>query len=176
MSSPLMAGMVSRWAPGINLKGGVEDSHGVTANHAGSASGPNHLQNYPVLSALSLLPGQTLGALTVQLSGLPNTSYGIDLYRDTAPNASGYGEGQYYLGTQSVTTDGNGNYTGSMSFVLGQNSVGQYLSATATNLTTGDTSEFGLTQLLASALKSWSSSAATPSGQSSSPAASGGTS
>ena len=61
------------------------------------------------------------------------------LFRSVA-DFTGYGEGQFYVGTTGVTTDGSGN----ASFALtnsSSNYAGQYFSATVT-AATGDTSEF----------------------------------
>jgi Right handed beta helix region len=56
-------------------------------------------------------------------------------------DASGYGEGQTYLG--SLTVDANGNFSGTVGGVSGVTiSIGDKLTATATD-TSGNTSEFG---------------------------------
>jgi hypothetical protein len=77
-----------------------------------------------------------------KLTSLASKPYTIDLYRNLA-NVSG--EGQFYLGKVSVTTDGSGNanfaYTNSAA-----NYAGQYITATATSAN-GDTSEFSLAVL-----------------------------
>ncbi len=52
---------------------------------------------------------------------------------------SKFGEGKYTIGTVTVTTDAKGNAT----FKLISTKHYKYLAATATNQTTGDTSEFG---------------------------------
>ncbi len=48
-----------------------------------------------------------------------------------------------------------GNYKGTLSFNLGGNFAEQFLCATATNLSTGDTSEFGPSQLLTGTVNTW---------------------
>jgi hypothetical protein len=62
------------------------------------------------------------------------------LYANAAADPSGFGEGQIYLGSVRATTNANGN--ASFSFSRAGNFVGSVFTATATNLTTGDTSEF----------------------------------
>jgi hypothetical protein len=111
---------------------------GVTPNDPGDAdTGPNGLQNYPVLS------GAVAGATTSiggTLDSTPGSTFTIDFYASPSANPSGYGEGQRYLGRTTVQTDS----TGVASFVvdgLGQTSVGEVISATATDAA-GDTSEF----------------------------------
>ena len=43
------------------------------------------------------------------MNSLPNGSFFIDVYRNISPDPSGHGEGQFYVGTVNVTTDGSGN-------------------------------------------------------------------
>jgi hypothetical protein len=125
---------------GINLVGGTENSYGVTANHPGGAvPGPNDLQNYPIITNAFVSGSSTV------ISGTLNSTAGrtflIDVYRNTLPDPSGYGEGQVYLGSVAAATGGSGN--AQFSFNAGSNFAGQYFSATATDQTSGDTSEFG---------------------------------
>ncbi len=65
------------------------------------------------------------------------------------PNIVGYGEGRFYFGTVSVTTDGSGNANFSLTNT-GGNFSGQYFTATATSIG-GDTSEFSLAVLATNA-------------------------
>ena len=126
---------------GINLVGGMEDIYGVTANDTGDADiGANNLQNYPTIANAVGDGSSTL------ISGTLNSAAGrtflIDVYSSANPDLSGYGPGQVYLGSTTLTTSGSGN----ASFTLSASGTfnGQYLSATATDQTTGDTSEFSL--------------------------------
>jgi titin len=118
---------------GINF-----NNAGVAGNHAGSAVGPNELQNYPVITNAFGLGGSTI--VRGNLNSLATTAYFIDLYANVSPDYSGYGQGQTYLGTVSVATDGSGNasfaYTNTSA-----NYAGQYISATSTDAN-GNTSEF----------------------------------
>jgi hypothetical protein len=111
---------------------------GVTPNHIGFEAGPNDLQNYPVITNAIGYGGVTAVAGT--LNSLPNQTYSIDLYRNLTADPSGHGQGQFYLGSVSVNTDGSGNakfaYTNSSG-----NYAGQYITATAVSMG-GDTSEF----------------------------------
>jgi hypothetical protein len=117
----------------------------VAANHAGFLAGPNNMENYPVIN-------QAFGAgfssiVQGTLNSLAGRNYLIDVYRSPATDFSGYGQGQFYVGTVSVTTDGSGN----ASFALTNNSgnfAGQYFSATATDAN-GNTSEFSADVLAA---------------------------
>lgn len=124
---------------GINLAGGIEDAFGVTANHSGGAlPGPNDLQNYPVIMSASS------GTASTTISGTLNSTasrvFRIDIYRDPAPDPSGHGQAQVYFGSANLNTDAGGN--GSFTFAGTGGEAGQYFTATATDVTSGDTSEF----------------------------------
>jgi hypothetical protein len=116
---------------------------GVTLNHTGFLAGPNDLQNYPVITNAYGYAASTIVSGT--LNSLTNQAYFIDVYRNLNADPSGYGQGQFYVGTVSVTTDGSGN----AGFSLTNNTAnysGQYFTATATS-SGGDTSEFGADML-----------------------------
>ena len=118
---------------GIDLKG-----DGVTANHiGGTPSGPNNLQNYPVIT--STTPGPTT-TIAGSLSSLPNLTYTIDFYSAPKPDLAYYGAAQAYLGSTTVTTDASGNATFTATLNVAT-TAGQWVSATATS-PMGDTSEF----------------------------------
>jgi CSLREA domain-containing protein len=111
---------------GIDLGGS-----GVTANDAGDAdTGPNDLQNFPVISSVTSGGGST----TIQgtLNTTPNSSVLIEFFASAACDASGNGEGQTFLQETSETTDGSGNLT--FNFIFGGDvPAGQFVTATATN-------------------------------------------
>jgi parallel beta-helix repeat protein len=128
-------------AIGINLVGGVENSYGVTANHVGGAEpGPNHLENYPVLTAAAVFTNSMVIAGTMN-SG-PGRNVIIDIYYESSPDPSSHGQGRTYAGATIAQTDAEGN--GSFSLPLAARLAGQYFTATATDAVTGDTSEFSL--------------------------------
>ncbi len=103
-----------------------------------SGSGPNDLQNFPVLASAVT----TGGATTVRgtLESTPDTTFHVQFFSDPAPAALGYGEGQVYLGQTTVTTGSNGLATIAFtpSAVV---PVGQAIAATAID-PSNDTSEF----------------------------------
>ncbi len=127
---------------GIQLSGGTEDAFSVTANDTGDGdSGPNHLQNYPVLQSV-----QTTGSM-VRIRGTLNSTGGstffILYFASAAADASGHGEAERYLGLQVVVTH---PITGDASFTFVQNiavAAGEVVTATATEIS-NHTSEFAL--------------------------------
>lgn len=124
---------------GINL--GFDTVH---ANDDGDGdSGPNNYQNYPVLTEVKSSSGST--TIKGTLNSVPNTSYILDFYNNSACTSYGYGEGKTYIGglegSTAVTTDGTGNATFSASFPVALR-PGYVVAATATD-PNGNTSEFG---------------------------------
>lgn len=108
---------------------------GVNPNDALDAdSGPNGLQNYPVL--VTVTPTVVSGTLI----SAPNTTYTLHFYSNPSCDPSGYGEGETYQGSKTVTTAANGNGIFSYTF----NNLlpaGHVVTATATD-PNGNTSEF----------------------------------
>jgi hypothetical protein len=66
-------------------------------------------------------------------------TYRIEFFADPAPDASGHGQGQTFLGFVTVTSDSTATFA---AILAGPLSAGQAVSATATFLGNGDTSEF----------------------------------
>jgi hypothetical protein len=108
---------------------------GTTANDPGDPdTGPNNLQNKPVIS--SAKKGAT-GTTTVRgkLNSTPGKTFTVQFFS----NPEGTDEGKTLLGSESVKTDGTGNF----SFVFSTKKVirlGQNITATATGA--DGTSEF----------------------------------
>ncbi|MBI5384315.1 MAG: hypothetical protein HZA90_06465 [Verrucomicrobia bacterium] len=126
---------------GLNLVGGVEDAAGVTANSASNpASGPNRAQNYPVITNASITVDMT--TLRGTLQSTPLHSFALDFYRFATPDPSGSGEADFHLGTVNISTDAAGKAT--FAFVAAGSADTDYFAGTATDLLTGDTSEFSL--------------------------------
>ena len=101
--------------------------------------GPNNNQNYPVLTEVT--SNGSVTHIQGTLNSLPDTTFLIQFFTNPTADPSGYGQGQTEFGSTQVTTDGNGNATINVLSALAF-PQGVVLSATATNLTTGDTSEF----------------------------------
>lgn len=115
---------------------------GVTNNDSGDADvGPNGLQNYPALtSAESYFAGLTLRGT---FNSVPNQAYRLEFYSAPTCDGSGHGEGLIYVGTLEFETNSLGEAVFDRTFAVSV-AVGQVVSATATRLSTGDTSEFSL--------------------------------
>jgi len=122
------------------------DADGVTANDAGDLdTGPNNLQNFPViLSARKGFPTPRKTTISGRLNSDPSQVYFVECFLTDGDPASAHGEGSRLLGLTSVWFDsaGIGRFSCvSTSPLLGQ-VPGQTVTATATNVATGDTSEF----------------------------------
>jgi hypothetical protein len=113
-------------ALGIDLGG-----DGVTLNTPGGPhTGPNDLQNYPVLAYA------TSGTIRFNLDSAANDHYVVDFYANDTPDPSGHGQGRTWLGAMTGVS-ANTLYTFSYAPVAGE----PFISATATD-SAGNTSEF----------------------------------
>jgi CSLREA domain-containing protein len=116
---------------GINL-----DDDGATANDTDDGdTGPNNLQNKPNLTSAENAGGET--TVKGSVNSVPNRTFRIRFFSNPEGN-----EGKKYIGARNVATDADGD-TGSFTFKP-ENKVGanQRITATATRLLAGDTSEF----------------------------------
>lgn len=116
---------------------GIDLGHnGPTPNDSGDADGgPNHRQNYPVLSSAKKGAGNT--TIKGKLNSTPSKTYKLQFFS----NPKGADEGKKLLFSKSVKTDGTGNASFAFSTTK-KVKVGQNITATATKSSTGDTSEF----------------------------------
>lgn len=136
----------SSWVGNAILENSISNNNGlgidlgnnnvVNPNDPGDGdTGPNTLQNFPVL---------TLAVRGTGVGGTLNSTalkpFRIEFFSNAACDGSGYGEGATYLGFTNVSTDGSGNasFTVSLPVVA----VGSYITATATTDPTNNTSEF----------------------------------
>ncbi|MCU1360344.1 MAG: hypothetical protein JWN99_1633, partial [Ilumatobacteraceae bacterium] len=136
---------------------------GVTFNHFGFVSGPNDYQNYPVLTAATSTPGETRVVGT--LDGLSGNTYAIDVYSTDVCDVSGFGSGDVYLGTFSTTVGANGIATFNNTVALGT-SEPKGITTTATDLTTGSTSEFSYCRAASTPNLTWVTAQSVSSGTS----------
>jgi hypothetical protein len=122
---------------------------GVDANvpPGGSHVGANDLQNYPVLASAISSSTSTIITGTFSEDAERNTTLTLDFYANPAADSSGYGQGQTWLGSTTVTTDANGNAnfraTGLAPVPTGQGWISATATVTDSNSSyNGDTSEF----------------------------------
>ena len=117
---------------GIDLHG-----DGVTPNDAGDGdTGGNALQNFPDVT--SVVSDATESYIAGTLNSTPSTTFPLDFFTNATPDPSGFGEGQTYIGTLTVTTDATGNVP--FLFIGPPLAAGTIVTATATAAT--GTSEF----------------------------------
>lgn len=119
----------------------VTNAFGVTPNDPLDAdTGGNGLQNFPVLSFAQNAGGvlQIDGSLASHAS----ETYRIELFTNAACSASGFGEGESYAGAIDVQTNAGGSVSFSADLTIDGSAPTAILTATATRLATGDTSEF----------------------------------
>jgi hypothetical protein len=127
---------------------GIElGADGVLPNDAGDEdNGANDLQNYPVLTGAQFDDGVTM--LSGTFNGAPGATFAVDFYASAEADVSGFGEGQIYLRSGSITTDEAGNASFNVSLTGVRR--GMVISATATSAD-GSTSEFSRVQAVPAA-------------------------
>jgi hypothetical protein len=100
-------------------------------------TGPNNLQNFPVLTSAVLNTSGTL--LTGALDSTPNASFRLEFFT-LGTLVSGIPQDMTFLSAATATADANGHL--SIGIQFGALPAGTFIVATATNSATGDTSEF----------------------------------
>ncbi|MDX2138133.1 MAG: putative Ig domain-containing protein [Chloroflexota bacterium] len=122
---------------GIDLRVRVEDPAGIINPNDDDNVDPGEMgnrgQNYPVITSA------TTSQIDFSLNSRSNRSYRIEFFANTACDASGYGEGEVYLGATTVDTDSTGFVIATFVYtpIIGK----PILTATATD-SEGNTSEF----------------------------------
>lgn len=124
---------------GIDLSPPVEANGTVfsiiTPNDAGDGdTGPNHLQNFPVLSSAVVAGGQL--TINGSLNSEANKTYLIQFFACAACDSASRAEGQTLIGQTTLTTDGSGNASFAPAFPLVVPD-GRIITATATLMNGG---------------------------------------
>jgi hypothetical protein len=115
---------------------------GVTLNDALDAdTGTNNVQNFPVIAGKRSFLNPALLQVWGSLDSKPSQEYLIQIFSSALADPSGYGEGQQLVGNIMLSTDVGGHAEFHLPAKLNA-PVGAIISATATDLLTGDTSEF----------------------------------
>jgi len=119
--------------------------NGVTPNDVGDGdAGANNLQNFPVLTSATSGSSTTIEGT---LNSTANTAFRLEFFSNTACDPSGNGEGESFLGSTNVTTDGSGNASFMVTFPTEDDddddavAPGQLITSTATD-PGNNTSEF----------------------------------
>jgi hypothetical protein len=116
---------------------------GPTPNQpGGSTSGPNLMQNFPVLTQAADDRNNAGTIVTGTLNSAPNTSFRVEFFDNVSASQTGFGEGQRFVTFANVTTDASGNasFTANLTPTV---PPGHFLTATATD-PNGNTSEFSM--------------------------------
>ncbi len=123
-----------------NTKLGIDlNPVGVTSNDSGDGdTGANNRQNFPVI--ISATTKSTATTITGTLNSTANLTFTLDFYGNTVCDSSGNGQGQFYLGSDTVVTDGSGDVSFTSNLTTGA-SDNPILTATATD-PNGNSSEF----------------------------------
>ena len=135
---------------GINLRPQGELGSTVTPNDALDAdSGPNGLQNFPVVTS-AVVNGS--GGVDIQFtlnsapSSQPYSQFRVTAYANPSCNAKGHGEGMYPTGGfgVTVTTDASGNASGAITVTAGTTgwTAGSVVSLLAHDVFLNNTSEY----------------------------------
>lgn len=136
---------------------------GVNFNHAGVVAGPNNYQNYPVLTLATTNSDLTATRVGGFFEGVPGRNYEIDIFANTACDASFFGEGEVYLGsfTAAAGTDGIVVFD---RVVAGGLAEPAGITATATDSISRDTSEFSYCRPVSTANLNWAQAQLTSNG------------
>lgn len=127
----------------IHSNGGLGidlDNPGAASNDSGDVdAGANNLQNFPLITFARVDSG---GSTTIRgsLNSAASTVFQVDCYANPVGDASGFGEGRFYVGSGTIATDslGKGVFNVPSAGVV---VPGQVITATATD-PNGNTSEF----------------------------------
>ncbi|HXG64261.1 MAG TPA: right-handed parallel beta-helix repeat-containing protein, partial [Blastocatellia bacterium] len=113
--------------------------NGVTPNDPTDPdTGGNGLQNFPALTSAVTTGGNT--TITGTFNSSTSGGFTFEFFSSPACDSSGNGEGQTFIGSTSVTTDGFGDAFINVAFPVAV-PAGNVITATATS-SLGDTSEF----------------------------------
>jgi hypothetical protein len=137
----VVGGIGNNVAASIHSNGGLGidlGGDGITPNDAGDTdTGPNSLQNFPVLtSAVAVGAGTNVSGTA---SGTSGDTLRLRFHATASCDATGNGEGARFLGEQVITLDVDGN--GSFTIGVGTTAPGEVVTATARD-GNGSVSEF----------------------------------
>ncbi len=126
---------------GIDLRepNGLPTTGPTPNDSADPDTGPNSLQNKPILIGVSPGKAQSASKIFGELDSTPNQVYLVEFFSSSGLNPADRGEGEKFIGQQTVTTDSIGyvqfgfNFTNKPTRQLAINPTGKtYITATAT--------------------------------------------
>lgn len=121
-------------ALGVDLSAVTTGPDGVTANDAGAGdgdAGANGLQNFPVITSAVASGGTVTVGYDLDVAA---GTYRVELFTTTAPDPSGYGEGDTFVQAATIIHPGGGSQSFQASFT--GSAAGVWVTATATALPT----------------------------------------
>jgi len=125
---------------GISLSGGGTP----TPNDDGDAdTGSNNLQNYPVISTVTIGPSTTVH-VSGSLNSTASKTFRLEFFANAGCDPSGHGEGKIFIGLANVTTSPNDVAFDPLNFTVPADR--HVITATATD-PSGNTSEFSVCAL-----------------------------
>ena len=109
-NSILHNSIVSNGLLGIDLSNSSSPDGVATINDTGDGdTGANDLQNFPVITAV--ISNTTDTTIEGMFNGASNTSINLQLFSNMTCDPSGFGEGETFLGSTVVATNGSGDAT-----------------------------------------------------------------
>ena len=108
-----------------------------------SDTGPNNYINFPVLNSVEQNGSTASINFNLDAADGENDQYRVEFFSNDTPDPSGYGEGQTFLGSATVT-NGN-NQLATLTLPSGTNLANKSISATTTAIDSNATSGFGST-------------------------------
>jgi hypothetical protein len=155
-NSPGTVGLFTGDGIGIDLAAGIDSDSppdgspnsstnlGPTPNDpSDSDTGPNHFINFPVLNSVEQNGSTASIDFNLDAADGENDQYRVEFFSNDTPDPSGYGEGQTFLGSTTVT-NGN-NQLATLTLPSGTNLANKAVSATTTAIDSNATSGFGST-------------------------------
>ncbi len=121
-----------------------------SARGIGLFSGSNNAQPFPALSSAVLSTGSNPNGTDVAgtITAAASTTFTLEFFASPIADPSGFGEGQYFVGSAPVTTNGSGNASFAAPLAAAI-PAGYVVSATATD-PLGNTSEFSAVRTVTS--------------------------
>ncbi|QDU23854.1 FG-GAP-like repeat-containing protein [Urbifossiella limnaea] len=127
--------------PGVTItQNSLYSNGGIGVDHGSPGVTPQPHTPHPVLESVVRNGGNL--DISGRIQGQANTEYTAEFFSSAARDPSGYGEGQTYLGSVTVTTDASGLATFTGVSVPNVEAQQLFITATATNTTTKATFEF----------------------------------